>query len=227
MSKPARSRPGSCLGPGSRPPAAACRRGPRGAGRRPRGGDPAAGGSAEGSAGAPLAGGHRHRCPGRLQPAARRGTRGRPAPHRPGPGPLPGRAARITGRTTRPRLSRCPARPALHSAHRQPSPPAAITARPPTHHTQRPGAKPPHPSLAARVTLTVPLFTYLGSGTEPGHVAGFGPIDPALARELTVRAAAHPASRFCLTITGPAGRPSATAALPAVHPILLAVHPAR
>ena len=62
------------------------------------------------------------------------------------------------------------------------------------------------PLLAARVTLTVPLSTYLGSDTEPGHVAGFGPIDPALARELTIRAAAHPASRFCLTITGPDGR---------------------
>jgi hypothetical protein len=63
-----------------------------------------------------------------------------------------------------------------------------------------------HPSLAARVTLTVPLSTYLGSGTEPGHVTGLGPIDPALARELTVRAAAHPASRFCLTITGLGGQ---------------------
>jgi hypothetical protein len=62
------------------------------------------------------------------------------------------------------------------------------------------------PPLAARVTLTVPLSTYLGSGTDPGHVAGFGPIDPALARELTIRAAAHPVSRFCLTITGPGGR---------------------
>ncbi|HEY2518682.1 MAG TPA: DUF222 domain-containing protein [Streptosporangiaceae bacterium] len=62
------------------------------------------------------------------------------------------------------------------------------------------------PLLAARVTLTVPLSTYLGSGTEPAHVAGFGPIDPALARELSMRAGAHPASRFCLTITGPDGR---------------------
>ncbi|HEX4253853.1 MAG TPA: DUF222 domain-containing protein [Streptosporangiaceae bacterium] len=70
-----------------------------------------------------------------------------------------------------------------------------------------PAPKPEHqPTLAARVTLTVPLSTYLGSGTEPGRVAGYGPIDPALARELTVRAAAHPASRFCLTVTGPDGR---------------------
>jgi Domain of unknown function (DUF222) len=58
------------------------------------------------------------------------------------------------------------------------------------------------PPLAARVTLTVPLLTHLGLTTEPGIVAGFGPVDPALARELAARAAAHPASRFCVTVTG-------------------------
>lgn len=61
-----------------------------------------------------------------------------------------------------------------------------------------------HP-LLARVTLTVPLATYLGTGCEPGTVTGFGPVDPVLARDLVTRAAAHPASRFCLTVTGPAG----------------------
>ncbi len=60
--------------------------------------------------------------------------------------------------------------------------------------------------LAARVNLTVPLFTQLGMATEPGHAAGFGPVDPALARELTTRAAADPASRFCVTVTGVAGQ---------------------
>jgi hypothetical protein len=85
--------------------------------------------------------------------------------------------------------------------------PATTSTTPPS--PSRPG---PQPSLAARVTLTVPLSTYLGSGsgsgsgTGPGRIAGYGPIDPALARELTVRAAAHPASRFCLTVTGPDGR---------------------
>jgi hypothetical protein len=49
----------------------------------------------------------------------------------------------------------------------------------------------------------VPLLTHLGLTSEPGLVAGFGPVDPALARELAARAAAHPASRFCVTVTGP------------------------
>jgi hypothetical protein len=66
---------------------------------------------------------------------------------------------------------------------------------------------PPSPGdqspLPARVTLTVPLLTHLGLTSEPGLVAGFGPVDPALARELAARAAAHPASRFCVTVTGP------------------------
>ncbi len=60
--------------------------------------------------------------------------------------------------------------------------------------------------LSARLTLTVPLVTYLGLGSGPGAVAGFGPVDPALARELAARAAAHAASRFCLTVTGSSGQ---------------------
>jgi hypothetical protein len=60
--------------------------------------------------------------------------------------------------------------------------------------------------LAARVNLTVPLLTQFGLAAEPGTVAGFGPVDPALARELTTMAAAHPVSRFCVTVTGPDGR---------------------
>ena len=52
------------------------------------------------------------------------------------------------------------------------------------------------------MTLTVPLFTQLGLAAEPGTVAGYGPVDPALARELTARASAHPMSRFCVTVTG-------------------------
>jgi hypothetical protein len=62
------------------------------------------------------------------------------------------------------------------------------------------------PRLAARVNLTVPLLTQLGLAGEPGSVAGFGPVDPALARELTTMAAADPASRFCVTVTGATGQ---------------------
>jgi hypothetical protein len=76
------------------------------------------------------------------------------------------------------------------------------------------------PSLPARVTLTVPLLTHLGLTAEPGLVAGFGPVDPALARELAARAAAHPASRFCVTVTGPDGRAVGHGCIPGRPPDL-------
>jgi Domain of unknown function (DUF222) len=61
----------------------------------------------------------------------------------------------------------------------------------------------PQPRLAALVNLTIPLAAVLGPS---GHVAGFGPVDPELARQLTGLAAAHPASRFCVSVTGDDGR---------------------
>jgi Domain of unknown function (DUF222) len=64
----------------------------------------------------------------------------------------------------------------------------------------------PRRRLPARVTLTLPLLTQLGLTAEPGNVAGFGPVDPALARELAVVATGHPASRFCVTVTGRDGQ---------------------
>jgi hypothetical protein len=72
--------------------------------------------------------------------------------------------------------------------------------------------------LAARVSLTVPLLTHLGLAAEPGDMAGFGPVDPALARDLAARAAAHPASRFCVTVTGPGGRAIGHGCLPGRPP---------
>jgi hypothetical protein len=61
--------------------------------------------------------------------------------------------------------------------------------------------------LAARLNLTISLTTLLGLADEPGNLAGFGPLDPSLARELAALAADHPASRSCLTITDDDGRP--------------------
>jgi hypothetical protein len=74
--------------------------------------------------------------------------------------------------------------------------------------------------LAARVNLTVPLLTRFGLGGEPGSVAGFGPVDPALARELTTLAAADPASRFCVTVTGAAGQAIGHGCIPGRPPDL-------
>ncbi|HEY2238877.1 MAG TPA: DUF222 domain-containing protein [Streptosporangiaceae bacterium] len=87
-----------------------------------------------------------------------------------------------------------------------------------------PGAESAQPAalrrLAARVTLTVPLLTQLGLADEPGHVAGFGPVDPMLARELGATAAAHPRSRFCVTVTGADGQAIGHGCLPGRPPDL-------
>jgi hypothetical protein len=66
----------------------------------------------------------------------------------------------------------------------------------------------------------VPLATYLGTDSGPGTVAGFGPVDPASARDLAVRPAAHPASRFCLNVTGPGGQIIGHRCLPGRPPAL-------
>ena len=44
-------------------------------------------------------------------------------------------------------------------------------------------------------------MTLLGLPSNPGDIGGFGPIDPALARDITARAAAHPSTSWSLTIT--------------------------
>ena len=73
----------------------------------------------------------------------------------------------------------------------------------PPQHANPPGPA-PRPRLAALVNLTIPLAAVPG---PPGHVAGFGPVDPELARQLTGLATVHPASRFCVSVTGDDGRP--------------------
>jgi hypothetical protein len=63
--------------------------------------------------------------------------------------------------------------------------------------------------FAARAHLTLPLATLLGLADRPGTLPGFGPIDPALVRDLAAAAARNPSSTWCLTITAPDGRPLA------------------
>ncbi|HEY2518470.1 MAG TPA: DUF222 domain-containing protein, partial [Streptosporangiaceae bacterium] len=97
-----------------------------------------------------------------------------------------------------------PSQPTPHGPAAAPSPAATPSPHAPS-------------SLAARVTLTVPLVTHLGLGNQPGHVAGYGPVDPALARELAALAAGHPASRFCVTVTGADGQAMGHGCIPG-HP---------
>jgi Domain of unknown function (DUF222) len=57
------------------------------------------------------------------------------------------------------------------------------------------------PGFAGRVTLTTPVTTLLGLADRPGELAGLGPIDPDLARDLAAAAARNPRSTWCLTVT--------------------------
>jgi hypothetical protein len=42
--------------------------------------------------------------------------------------------------------------------------------------------------IVPQVHVTVPVLTLLGKGDQPGHLRGYGPIDPATARRLTAQA---------------------------------------
>src|SRR5205814_8615000 len=54
---------------------------------------------------------------------------------------------------------------------------------------------------AAHGTLTVPLDTVTGLAARPGELAGHGPVDPWLARDLAAAAARNPKSTWCVTVT--------------------------
>ena len=55
--------------------------------------------------------------------------------------------------------------------------------------------------FAGRVTLTVPLGTAAGLADRPGELAGLGPVDPWLARDLATAAARNPKTTWCVTVT--------------------------
>jgi hypothetical protein len=55
--------------------------------------------------------------------------------------------------------------------------------------------------FAGRVTLTVPLGTLAHLADRPGELAGLGPIDPWLARDLAAAAARNPTTTWCVTVT--------------------------
>ena len=61
------------------------------------------------------------------------------------------------------------------------------------------------PAISGTVHLTMPMSAWLGGG-QPGEVAGHGPVDAAVSRELAALLAASQGTRWCLTVTGPDGR---------------------
>jgi len=60
------------------------------------------------------------------------------------------------------------------------------------------------PPEAGSIHLTMPLSAWLGGG-EPGELASHGPVDSQTSRELAEILARDPATRWCLTLTGPGG----------------------
>jgi hypothetical protein len=84
------------------------------------------------------------------------------------------------------------------------------------------GTKPPRPGgpslpggkhkkrrgkrIQARINLTIPVKTLLELGHVPGDAGPFGPLDPAAARDMARTAAAHPGTRWCITVTDSRGR---------------------
>jgi hypothetical protein len=66
-------------------------------------------------------------------------------------------------------------------------------------------------STGSRINLTVPLATLTGLAGKPGQLRGTGPVDADLAQEYAGRAARHPGTEFCITLTGPDGRAAAHA----------------
>ncbi len=61
------------------------------------------------------------------------------------------------------------------------------------------------PAVSGTVHLTMPLSAWLGSGL-PGEVAGHGPVDAQVSRELADLLAGSTGTRWCLTVTGADGR---------------------
>jgi hypothetical protein len=59
--------------------------------------------------------------------------------------------------------------------------------------------------FAGHLHLTTPPTTLLNLAERPGEIAGLGPVDPALARDLAGAAALNPKTRYCLTVTDEQG----------------------
>jgi hypothetical protein len=72
-----------------------------------------------------------------------------------------------------------------------------------------PAAPPGLAALAGTVNLTMPAMAWLGLSDVPGEAGGFGALDAGTCRDLTAALAANPATRWCVTLVSPDGRPIA------------------
>jgi Domain of unknown function (DUF222)/HNH endonuclease len=69
-----------------------------------------------------------------------------------------------------------------------------------------PAAPPGLAALAGTVNLTMPALAWLGLCDAPGEASRFGALDAGTCRDLATALAAHPATRWCVTLTSPDGR---------------------
>ena len=110
-----------------------------------------------------------------------------------------------------------PAAPAAPAVPADPAARAAPTVRGGPGPAPRPGPD-AGPSLAALVTITIPLATQQGRSEAPGDAGGYGPLDGDDARDLVAAAARHPSTRWCVTALNPDGTAAAHGCIPGRHP---------
>jgi hypothetical protein len=83
--------------------------------------------------------------------------------------------------------------------------------------TGRPAQPDPGPSLAAQVTITVPLAALDGDPGACGEADGFGLVDSQDARALVAAASRNPKTRWCVTALHPDGTAAAHACASGQH----------
>jgi Domain of unknown function (DUF222) len=85
-----------------------------------------------------------------------------------------------------------------------------------------PSSGPPPAPVPAMVNLIIPAATLLGLSAAPAQAGGWGLLDAADTRAMAAAAAAHPATRWCATLTGPDGTALAHGCARGPRPRLLA-----
>jgi hypothetical protein len=73
------------------------------------------------------------------------------------------------------------------------------------------------PAVSGTIHLTMPMSAWTGAGAAAGEVAGYGFAAASTCRDLAAALAGSTSTRWCLTLTGPAGQAVAHACAPRGH----------
>jgi hypothetical protein len=118
------------------------------------------------------------------------------------------------------------------AAEPHPPTPAPDATAPGSHGTGQSSHSPPSAPATratapfpATINLLVPAGTLLGWSAAPGWAGGWGLLDPDDTRDIVKAASQHPATRWCLTYTGPDGTAMAHACAHGQHPWAPPDHP--